>query len=212
MAVDDYDEVVSGGGLKLKGADLGKKKKKKKKSSISTSMTEKGKGNYVELARSLVESSSSSQRQKQSGEEQVESEELRVSASSSENPSVNVTRVLKTKAEIKFEEIQKMRLLDKVKKQALKTHKDRVADFNLRLEKQSEHFDIPKVGPGWRELSIAASYVCARTRCQAIFCAYHAARLDKDDHSINYQKILTQTICHWLVKHPGSCFFWPPER
>lgn len=111
-------------------------------------MTEKGKGNYVELARSLVESSSSSQRQKQSGEEQVESEELRVSASSSENPSVNVTRVLKTKAEIKFEEIQKMRLLDKVKKQALKTHKDRVADFNLRLEKQSEHFDIPKVGPG----------------------------------------------------------------
>ncbi|KAI9620061.1 hypothetical protein KEM48_008336 [Puccinia striiformis f. sp. tritici PST-130] len=38
-----------------------------------------------------------------------------------------------------------MRLLEKAKKQALKTHKDRVADFNTRLENQSEHFDIPKV-------------------------------------------------------------------
>lgn len=56
-----------------------------------------------------------------------------------------VTRVEKTTAERRFEEVQKKRLAEKAKKQALKTHKDRVADFNDRLEAQSEHFDIPKV-------------------------------------------------------------------
>ncbi|KAH9441710.1 hypothetical protein Pst134EA_032615 [Puccinia striiformis f. sp. tritici] len=64
MAADDYEEVVSGGGLKLKGADLGKKKKEKEKSSLSTSMLDKDKSNYTELARSFIESSSSLQKQK----------------------------------------------------------------------------------------------------------------------------------------------------
>ncbi|POW11187.1 hypothetical protein PSTT_05429 [Puccinia striiformis] len=145
MAADDYEEVVSGGGLKLKGADLGKKKRKKKKSSLSTSMLDKDKSNYTELARSFIESSSSLQKQKLREEGRVTSEEPRESTSSSIGTPVNITRVEKTRAEIKFEETQKMRLLEKAKKQALKTHKDRVADFNTRLENQSEHFDIPKV-------------------------------------------------------------------
>ncbi|PLW53932.1 hypothetical protein PCANC_03770 [Puccinia coronata f. sp. avenae] len=148
MAAEDYVEVVSGGGLKLKGADQGKKKKKKKKSSLSTAMLEKEKGNYAQLAKSLIESSGSLSKQKLREEEGASSEDQKESTSSAIGTSVNITRVEKTRAEIKFEETQKMRLLEKVKKQALKTHKDRVADFNLRLENQSEHFDIPKVGPG----------------------------------------------------------------
>lgn len=39
-------------------------------------------------------------------------------------------------------------LLDKAAKQALKSHKERVAEFNEKLENMSEHYDIPKVGPG----------------------------------------------------------------
>ncbi|KAA1075018.1 hypothetical protein PGT21_027114 [Puccinia graminis f. sp. tritici] len=147
MAADDYEEVISSGGLKLKGADFGKKKKKKKKSTLSEAALDKGKSNYTELAKSLIESSTSLQKQKLREEERATSEEQRESTSSTATP-VNITRVEKTRAEIKFEETQKMRLLEKAKKQALKTHKDRVADFNLRLENQSEHFDIPKVGPG----------------------------------------------------------------
>lgn len=38
-----------------------------------------------------------------------------------------------------------MQLADKVKRLAGKTHKDRVNDFNTKLEALSEHHDIPKV-------------------------------------------------------------------
>jgi hypothetical protein len=38
-----------------------------------------------------------------------------------------------------------VQLADKVKKLAGKTHKDRVNDFNTKLEALSEHHDIPKV-------------------------------------------------------------------
>ncbi|KAF8460977.1 DUF1754-domain-containing protein [Russula ochroleuca] len=54
----------------------------------------------------------------------------------------------RTAAEKRFQEVQRKRLADKVKKLAGKTHKDRVNDFNTKLETLSEHHDIPKVGPG----------------------------------------------------------------
>lgn len=38
-----------------------------------------------------------------------------------------------------------MQLLEKVAKQAHMTHKDRVHEFNSKLEALSEHHDIPKV-------------------------------------------------------------------
>ena len=38
-----------------------------------------------------------------------------------------------------------IQLADKVKKLAGKTHKDRVHEFNTKLETLSEHHDIPKV-------------------------------------------------------------------
>jgi len=56
--------------------------------------------------------------------------------------------VTKTEAELKFEEIQKKRLEEKVEKAALKSHKERVAELNRKLEEMTEHYDIPKVGPG----------------------------------------------------------------
>jgi protein FAM32A len=38
--------------------------------------------------------------------------------------------------------------MERVAKQAAQSHRDRVAEFNQKLENLSEHHDIPKVGPG----------------------------------------------------------------
>ncbi|KAK7695272.1 hypothetical protein QCA50_002462 [Cerrena zonata] len=54
----------------------------------------------------------------------------------------------KTAAEKRFEEVRRKRLAEKVAKLADKSHKDRVNEFNNKLEALSEHHDIPKVGPG----------------------------------------------------------------
>ncbi|KAL7417436.1 hypothetical protein BDY24DRAFT_374870 [Mrakia frigida] len=54
----------------------------------------------------------------------------------------------KTDAERRFEEMQRERLAERVAKSASLTHKDRVHEFNNKLEALSEHHDIPRVGPG----------------------------------------------------------------
>ncbi|KAI8983161.1 hypothetical protein BDB01DRAFT_147196 [Pilobolus umbonatus] len=60
----------------------------------------------------------------------------------------NYQELEKTEAERKFEEIKRQRQMERVAKAATKSHKDRVAEFNNKLEMLSEHHDIPKVGPG----------------------------------------------------------------
>ncbi|CED84627.1 Conserved alpha-helical protein [Phaffia rhodozyma] len=67
---------------------------------------------------------------------------------SGEGPSREGGSRRKTDAEKRFEEIQRERLAEKIAKTASKTHKDRVHDFNAKLESLSEHHDIPRVGPG----------------------------------------------------------------
>ncbi|KAF9160424.1 hypothetical protein DFQ27_001963 [Actinomortierella ambigua] len=58
-------------------------------------------------------------------------------------------RVLeKTPAQLKFEEVQRKRQEEKVLKSAMKSHKEKVAELNKKLEEMTEHYDIPKVGPG----------------------------------------------------------------
>ncbi|KAJ3340838.1 hypothetical protein HDU93_006130 [Gonapodya sp. JEL0774] len=52
--------------------------------------------------------------------------------------------VRKTKAELAFEETQRKRQQERIQKNLAKSHKDRVQEFNERLERQTEHFDIPK--------------------------------------------------------------------
>ncbi|KAJ3279014.1 hypothetical protein HDU76_009663 [Blyttiomyces sp. JEL0837] len=53
-----------------------------------------------------------------------------------------------TAAEKRFEEVRKKRMEEKAAKVATKSHKERVQDFNSYLDKLTEHYDIPKVGPG----------------------------------------------------------------
>lgn len=50
-----------------------------------------------------------------------------------------------TDAERRFEEVQRKRREERAKKNAHRTHKDRVAELNARLDSMSEHYDMPRV-------------------------------------------------------------------
>jgi len=51
----------------------------------------------------------------------------------------------RTGAEIAFERAKQKRTLDEMMKKPIKTHKERIMEFNEHLDKLSEHYDIPKV-------------------------------------------------------------------
>lgn len=145
-----------GGSLKFKGqseSETGKKHKKKKKSSTSTS--------------------SSSSFKEQIAREALRQEEREHGADKERSGSSGRKM---TDAELRFEEVQRRRVSvvscrrwmglcailimpssfmpfpsqrqEKIRKEASKTHKEKVSEFNRYLENLSEHHDIPKVGPG----------------------------------------------------------------
>ncbi|ETW87025.1 hypothetical protein HETIRDRAFT_99428 [Heterobasidion irregulare TC 32-1] len=123
--MSDYD-FRPGGSLKIRGgvAEGGITKKKKKS---------KSKGDKDKKKDAVKE----------------DSPVLTSSADGSRNsPLPGSSSDRKTEAERRFQEVQRKRLEERVKKLATKTHKDRVHEFNSKLEALSEHHDIPKVGPG----------------------------------------------------------------
>ncbi|KAF9502392.1 DUF1754-domain-containing protein [Pleurotus eryngii] len=132
--MSDYD-FRPGGSLKLKGGVteggvVKKKKKSKSKSKQKETTTDPERERVKEL---LFQEDKASQSPSGSGRN---------------SPAASGSNGRKTKAEERFEEVQKRRLAQKVAKLAHKTHKDRVSEFNTHLELLSEHHDIPKVGPG----------------------------------------------------------------
>ncbi|EGO31050.1 hypothetical protein SERLADRAFT_376595 [Serpula lacrymans var. lacrymans S7.9] len=133
--MSDYD-FRPGGSLKFKNgvADGGIVKKKKKSKSKSKLIGEK-------------------ERERERVKELLFKDEDDVTSgspqgSSRNSPAIGGSSDKKTEAERRFEDVQRRRLADKVAKIAHKTHKDRVAELNAKLESLSEHHDIPKVGPG----------------------------------------------------------------
>ncbi|XP_014258869.1 protein FAM32A [Cimex lectularius] len=50
-----------------------------------------------------------------------------------------------TKAELAFQKMQEKVEMERIKKKASMTHKQRVEEFNKHLDSLTEHFDIPKV-------------------------------------------------------------------
>ena len=131
---DAYD-FRPGGSLKLKG---GGEKKKKHKSSSQKSSKKNIVGDDLVAKAKPTESNNDRDSPAASG-----SRHESPAATSSNKPSSS-----KTPAEIRFEETQRKRRLERVSKLASQTHKDRVHEFNAKLEALSEHHDIPKVGPG----------------------------------------------------------------
>ncbi|BFZ61631.1 hypothetical protein YB2330_002703 [Saitoella coloradoensis] len=110
--------AVAGGSLKLKGGGITKKKKKTKKTIPPVD--------------------------REDSNEQRSREESVVSGSEAGSRSAPK----RTEAELKFEEIQRRRLDKKLGEKARQTHAERVADLNAKLDRLSEHNDMPKIGPG----------------------------------------------------------------
>ena len=54
-----------------------------------------------------------------------------------------------TPAERRYIEQREQIDVHRLAKVANKSHRDRIQDFNQYLANMSEHYDIPKVGPGW---------------------------------------------------------------
>nr|CAG4638909.1 EOG090X0P1V [Cyclestheria hislopi] len=53
--------------------------------------------------------------------------------------------IQKTKAQLKFEQMKEEQAKKRIMEKAMKTHKQRVEEFNRHLDNLTEHFDIPKV-------------------------------------------------------------------
>lgn len=135
MPSSDY-KTATGGALKLKGAGVDKKKKKKKPKP--------------------EESSSSSSKPAPTTAESNDD----ASKSPSRTPHRSISpetaaQVLKdgggrkkTEAERRHEEMRRKRLEERLKREGVKTHKERVEELNNYLSGLSEHHDMPKIGPG----------------------------------------------------------------
>ncbi|KAJ0428158.1 hypothetical protein HanHA300_Chr17g0643031 [Helianthus annuus] len=131
--MSEYENVV-GGKLKLKGKALdvkaggSKKKKKKKTRSLS------------DQAIQTIENEISE------GAGTVDEEELNDGSSSKAKGGAHVDSL--TPAEKRYMEQRQKIDMQKMAKTSNKSHRDRLSEFNQYLANMSEHYDIPKVGPG----------------------------------------------------------------
>lgn len=136
MAGDEYSSVGGGGKLKLKGSkvkdgrvDKSKKKKKHHKDEQQVEHTKP-----AQDATQAKDGEEDGRLDTKSPKDEEESGEQRV--------------VHKTEAERKYEEKRRKRLNERLLREGVKTHKERVEDLNRYLSTLSEHHDMPKIGPG----------------------------------------------------------------
>lgn len=139
--MSSYDNVV-GGKLKLKGKALDvkvggvKKKKKPKKNQDQISLE-------LENEHPAGGSAASGEMASDANEEEIDE-----ANKSTEDGKVPHYDDHLTPAEKRYIE-QKERIdVHRLAKKANKSHRDRIQDFNQYLANMSEHYDIPKVGPG----------------------------------------------------------------
>ncbi|KAI4721676.1 hypothetical protein E4T48_01949 [Aureobasidium sp. EXF-10727] len=124
----------AGGGLKLKGAkNAGIEKKRKKKSSKS----------------SAVAAAATSSKDATPAKDTTEPEDT----TDLEQREKNKQETLlpddgKTEYERRHEETRRKRLEEKLMREGVKTHKERVEELNKYLSTLSEHHDMPRIGPG----------------------------------------------------------------
>ncbi|KAJ5798935.1 uncharacterized protein N7503_006440 [Penicillium pulvis] len=133
MAPDEY-ATGGGGKLKLKGSKVsdGRVEKKKKK---------KGSKKKDDVKPTEGEESGSGVPDDRS-EDRAKSED-KDSLSDARSGSVG-----KTETERKHEELRKKRMHERLQREGVKTHKERVEELNKYLSRLSEHHDMPKIGPG----------------------------------------------------------------
>ncbi|KAG9246130.1 hypothetical protein BJ878DRAFT_311035 [Calycina marina] len=142
MPSDDYASTVRGG-LKLKGSSKpsGIRKQKKKATPASSTSDAKVEG----LQKALAEEDASVLQGRKAPKGGKEKREL-----SDEQLCELETRGGdgKTASERAHEEMRRRRLQDRLAKEGVKTHKQRVEELNKYLSNLSEHHDMPRIGPG----------------------------------------------------------------
>lgn len=134
-----YENVV-GGKLKLKGKALdvkaaGMKKKKKKQNKIKSDEISMLTQNDLSLGTNTDLTT-----------DPVQEDVVDAGKSTEENP-VHWDAHM-TPAERRYVEQRERIDQHRLAKTANKSHRDRIEDFNQYLANMSEHYDIPKVGPG----------------------------------------------------------------
>ncbi|BDD64285.1 hypothetical protein MPDQ_004332 [Monascus purpureus] len=151
MPDDEYS--IGGGKLKLKGSKVsgGRVEKKKKKKS-------KNKDKEQEQSTKLdTETGEDGFRGSAVVEERLGSEAvditMTVSRKGEEAEAESAARTEegqlgKTEAERKYEEARRRRLQQRLQREGIKTHKERVEELNKYLSRLTEHHDMPKIGPG----------------------------------------------------------------
>ncbi|KAB8304198.1 hypothetical protein EYC80_003616 [Monilinia laxa] len=147
---DDYSST--GGGLKLKGAGTGagiSKKKKKKKNTAITNTSTSTAGLDTALQKALKDEDTLET--KTSGEVSRKGDAENCSDGLSEEQLRTLEprdQTGKTASERAHEEMRRRRLNDRLKREGVKTHKERVEELNRYLSTLSEHHDMPRIGPG----------------------------------------------------------------
>ncbi|KAI5369228.1 putative protein FAM32A [Septoria linicola] len=138
MPSSDYSSAI-GGGLKLKGAGIDKSKKKKKKSSKSTT------DNNDSKPSSTTEEATTSNEAYTALQTALADADDKPDQTSS---TAEVKEYGKTEAQRRHEERRKKRLEERLQREGVKTHKERVQELNKYLSTLSEHNDMPRIGPG----------------------------------------------------------------
>lgn len=168
MAGDDYTSTPSTGRLKLKGVSdsrIDKKKRKKPKPdaectnakprlhSSDAASAEPFKDNSV-VFRTLADEDAQVTKDTRREASLVDGRPISpatatttTTADQYKNPE-DVRDQLRTDAERRFEEQRRKRLEERLKREGVKTHKQRVEELNKYLSGLSEHHDMPKIGPG----------------------------------------------------------------
>ncbi|KAF7502190.1 hypothetical protein GJ744_006760 [Endocarpon pusillum] len=144
MPSEDYTSTPSTGKLKLKGVKDSRitKKRKNKISKDEKSSRDIVEDNSVMLKK--LEEEDLEIRREEKKKKEGKSEELR--DDDAEDPELGVR--VKTEAERKYDEQRRKRLDDRLKREGVKTHKQRVEELNRYLSGLSEHHDMPRIGPG----------------------------------------------------------------
>ncbi|KAK5086366.1 hypothetical protein LTR05_003534 [Lithohypha guttulata] len=162
MPADEYSSTPSTGKLKLKGISGGRIDKKKKKKSkpkadtdtttITTTIADSAKAADEEpfvdrsiVLKHLADEDTSITKDSHPETSLNDGQKLETGAGEKDE---DVKRHLQTEAERRFEEQRRKRLEERLKREGVKTHKQRVEELNRYLSSLSEHHDMPKIGPG----------------------------------------------------------------
>ncbi|OCT48006.1 hypothetical protein CLCR_04368 [Cladophialophora carrionii] len=157
MAPNEYSSVGSGK-LKLKGVKDSKVDKKKKKKAPSSSQPKEGGEAVVgeAIADGFNDRSVMLKKLEEEDEAMANEEGRSLQKQRGERPADSEAGrreeerggVMKTEAERRYEEQRRKRLEERLKREGVKTHKERVEELNKYLSSLSEHHDMPRIGPG----------------------------------------------------------------